>query len=426
MYEDHHPRGQAQPVARTVHCVSTEVQYPSLMRWWDGRLRSLVFDLVVAVVPLLAHLYSHGGRLPDVSPLSISVVVVGFCALLVRRRFPFAVAVIAALVALVGQPVVGVTEIALCTVAARHGPRWTTWTACAVHFAPLVWRVWSTNGGVDDILAFLVSIVLLQVALPILVGLWVFQRQSALADYRARAEQIERERELLAERAVGLERRRIAREMHDVVAHRVGIVSLHAGALAVNPPDETARELAETIRTTSTTAMSELRDMLRVLRDDDADDEPASTTMLAGISDLVEDSARSGANVGLTMPDPVPDLGTGAQRAAFRVVQEGLTNAGKHAGNAAVHVDVAANDDEVTVTVTNGPAQRADTAALPSSGYGLVGMRERVALVGGRVVSGPTDAGGYRVHATFPRAHDTGIVVGNTGPQAGTDNDEHS
>lgn len=406
MRGEHDPRAEAEIAPRTVHRVSAEAQSRPLLRWWGGRLRSLVFDIMVAAVPVIAHLYSHGGRLQDVSPLPIAVLVVGFAALLVRRRFPFAVALVGSLSGTVGGSAVGVEEIALFTLASRCGSRWTTWTAGGVRFASGLASMWLLGVVSWDNAPMLAVTTVLQAALPVLTGLWVFQRQGVLANYRARAEQLERERELLAERAVSVERRRIAREMHDVVAHRVGIVSLHAGALAVNPPDETAGELAETIRTTSTTAMSELRDMLRVLRDDDADAEPASATTLAGIADLVDDAARSGANIRLAMPDPVPELAAGAQRAAFRVAQEGITNAGKHAPNAAVHVDVSDDGDEVAVAVTNGPAQRGNTAELPSSGFGLVGMRERVSLAGGRVASGPTDDGGYRVRATFPHSAD--------------------
>lgn len=386
---------------RTVFRVLTEVQ-PRLLAWWDGRLRSLAFDLVVAIGTILAHLYSYGGRLPDTSFLELTCLVATFLALVVRRRFPLATALVVALANVFASTLLGVLEIALYTVASRRGVRLPTWVAVgAVLLSVLLDRQLFNEFTLENV--FTVGVVIaLEIVLSVLLGLWVLQRRTLLAGYRERAEQIEREQELLAERAVITERRRIAREMHDVVAHRVGIVSLHAGALAMNPPDETSGELAETIRGTSTTAMSELRDMLRVLRDDDAESEPTSAPTLAGIADLVGDAVRSGANIRLIMPDPVPVVSAAAGRAAYRVAQEALTNAAKHAPHAAVHVSVAA-DDDVTVTVTNRCGPTGNAAPLPSSGFGLVGMRERVALAGGKVDIGPTDDGGYRVHAVLPR-----------------------
>ncbi|WP_168585869.1 ATP-binding protein [Saccharopolyspora sp. ASAGF58] len=109
------------------------------------------------------------------------------------------------------------------------------------------------------------------------------------------------------------------------------------------------------------------------------------------------------ANVRLTMPDPVPDVPPVVGRTAYRVVQEALTNAAKHAPHAAVQVTVSEDGDDLTLTVTNRRSPRAPAVALPSSGFGLIGMRERVALTGGKLHTGRTDDGGYRVHAVLPR-----------------------
>ncbi|MEV6231893.1 ATP-binding protein [Saccharopolyspora shandongensis] len=373
-------------------------QQRSWLSWWDGSPRSLLFDIAVALAPIAGEIYSHGGRLGDTSLPALAFLTAGFLALLVRRRFPFPAAVVAVLVGLPAGHVRGFVEIALYTVASRRGPRPVTWVTAGVHVLVtglgMVW--W------DEVrLGAATSVVMLSVAIPLLLGLWVFGRQRVLADYREHAEQVERERELLAERAVGAQRREIAREMHDVVAHRIGVVSRHAEALAANALDERSAELAEIIRSTSAIAMSELHDMLRALRDD-AEAEPA-TASTTGIADLVDGAVRAGANVRLTMPDPVPDVPPVVGRTAYRVVQEALTNAAKHAPHAAVQVTVTEDGDDLTLTVTNRRSPRAHAVALPSSGFGLVGMRERVALTGGKLHTGRTDDGGYRVHAVLPR-----------------------
>ncbi|GAA2336190.1 histidine kinase [Saccharopolyspora halophila] len=398
-------------------------QQRSWLQWWGGSPRSLLFDLAVAAAPVAGEFYSHGGRLTDTSPIALACLVVGFCALLVRRRFPFPVAVIAALVGIpTGRSALGVTEIALYTVASRRGPRAVTWVAAGVQVTALLLTI-APPEALHASPGFGTSILLLAIGVPLLLGLWVFGRVSALADYRERAEQAERERELLAERAVTEERREIAREMHDVVAHRIGIVSRHAEALAANASDERSGELAETIRDTSVTAMSELHDMLRALRDD-PEDEPAAAPALAGIPDLVDDAVRAGGNVRLDMPEPVPEVAPVVGRAAYRVVQESLTNAAKHAPHAAVRVEVTEDADGLVVTVTNRRSPRAHAVALPSSGFGLVGMRERVATADGKLRAEHTDDGGYRVRAVLPLHPDEELAdPSDSGrdPEAGSD-----
>lgn len=380
----------------TVTDVQVE-QKRSWLSWWDGSLRSLLFDLAVAAAPVAGEFYAHGGRLGDTSPLAIAALITGFLALVVRRRFPFAVAVVLAAASTQMVGVIGATEVALYTVASKCGPRLTTWLAIGAHLLALVPMVWRWDGFHPGPLT---TIVVTSVVVPVLIGLWVFGRRRVLVDYREKAEQVERERKLLAEQAVEAQRREIAREMHDVVAHRIGVVSRHADVLAANATDERSAELAEIIRSTSATAMSELHEMLRALRDD-AEPEPASAST-TGIADLVSGAVESGANVRLDMAEPAPDVPPEVGRAAYRVVQEGLTNAAKHAPNAAVQVTVRSDGDELAVTVTNRRSPRGHDVALPSSGFGLVGMRERVALTGGRLQTGRTEDGGYRVHATFP------------------------
>ncbi|MEU0092338.1 histidine kinase [Kribbella sp. NPDC006257] len=156
------------------------------------------------------------------------------------------------------------------------------------------------------------------VAVPMLLGLWVFQRRALLVALRERAEQAERERDLRAERVVVAERRRIAREMHDVVAHRVSAIALQSGALTMTAPDEHTEQVAEVIRRTSTAALTELREILQVLREEQPGEPGHVAPSLGAVPVLVSEAASSGLVVSLELPDPVPEVAPAAGRAAYR------------------------------------------------------------------------------------------------------------
>lgn len=239
-------------------------------------------------------------------------------------------------------------------------------------------------------------------AFPLLFGLWVGTRRQLVENLRERAERLEREQHLLTETAIVAERTRIAREMHDVVAHRVSLMVLHAGGLEVSAPDERTAQAAELIRTTGREALSELREILGVLRDGG---DTAPTTPQPALDDLerLVDSARAvGVEVELGVTGTPRELSAQVERTAYRVVQEALTNAARHAPGAAVDIRVDHGRHELTVTVVNGPATVDGVVPVPGSGYGLVGLRERLALVGGTFVAGPLSDGGWWVRAAIP------------------------
>lgn len=384
-------------------------QVPALLRtwrkslsWWDGKLRSLLFDVAVAVFAV-----SAGANVTHGPPAVVaSVTVATGIAIALRRRFPWLAVAATGVLSLV-TPQLGSGMIAVYTMARRRGPCKQLWIAAALVEGFLVLGGMLRAGQVE-ILPVLVMTLFI-VGSAGLLGLWIHQRKVLVENYQERAEQAERERDLLAEREVAAERRRIAREMHDVVAHRVSVISLQAGALTMNSQDERTAEVAEVIRSTSGTALTELRTMLRVLRDDESGSpqqdggELASDPTLGSIAPLVRQSTVSGANIRLDVPDPVPETSAEVGRAAYRVVQEALTNAAKHAPHAAVLVSVAEEDEGLAVTVSNQRGRSTDTDAVPGSGYGLIGMRERVTLAGGTLSTGRADGGGYRVRAIFPR-----------------------
>ncbi|WP_411130357.1 sensor histidine kinase [Streptomyces sp. x-19] len=258
------------------------------------------------------------------------------------------------------------------------------------------------------------------VAAPVLMGLHMATRQKLITTARERAEALEARQTLLQERARAEERTRIARELHDVVAHRVSHVVLVAGALQVSA-DRGAnwvRQEAERIRSAGSQALTELRGILGVLTDDNGRAaepslEPTPTT--ADLATLVADGRHLGADITLRETGPLETLPTAAQVAVYRVVQEALTNVLKHAPGAPVSVDVASDGLAVRVEVTNGPPTRSPDAALPSGGYGLVGLAERLRVLGGTFTARPGADGGFRVLGTIPRNPGQ---PGATGPHA--------
>lgn len=379
----------------------------SLLTWWDGKLRSLLFDVTAAALAVYQADQSLG-------PPQVALgMIVAFAGLLVRRRYPW-VAVLSTVPLTLVAPTSFVLVFAVYLMASRRGPTLHTWGTVALTGTAKVIGQYPMDGFGIDVLLFLVA---LGIGMPLLLGLWIFQRRVLLMSLQERADQAERERDLLADRAVAAERRRIAREMHDVVAHRVSVISLQAGALTMTSSDKHTGEVAELIRNASTTALTELREMLRVLRDDTEQVEsPAqsnghaaaastqSTTdpTLESVQTLVDDSVANGARIRLHLADPIPHTSGAVGRAAYRVVQESLTNAAKHAPHATVQVAVDVEDDGLAVDVSNPRGPRNNTTAVPGSGYGLIGMRERVTLAGGTLRTGWTDDDRYRVRALFP------------------------
>jgi signal transduction histidine kinase len=272
---------------------------------------------------------------------------------------------------------------------------------------------------------------------PLLLGLYVGARRRLMESLRERADSLERELQLLAERAEeraewarGEERTRIAREMHDVVAHRVSLMVVHAAALqavARKDPEKAVRNAA-LVGDMGRQALTELREMLGVLRSGDGsgggrrgvplaavgvaaavavsrDAEEGEGPWLSELEELVGQSAAAGMVVALSVEGDVRSYAAEIEQTAYRVVQEALTNVHKHAAGAKTYVRVAHRVSEIAMQVENEPPPEPSSASsvrLPSGGNGLVGMKERVTGLGGVFVSGPTDAGGFRVSAVIP------------------------
>jgi signal transduction histidine kinase len=239
-------------------------------------------------------------------------------------------------------------------------------------------------------------------------ALFVRARRQLVLSLRERAERLEAEQRLHVEQAREAERRRIAREMHDVLAHRVSLLSLHAGALEFRPdaPPEEIAEAAGVIRSTAHAALRDLREVIGVLREgeDGGGTEPPQPT-LAEIPALVEESRAAGMRLSYRIDvADVADVPEALGRTAYRIVQEGLTNARKHAPAAAVDVQVRGGDPLVVEVVSRRPVGVGAGGALAGTGAGtgLIGLAERVGLAGGELQHGPDADGDFVLRATLP------------------------
>ncbi|MFC9273310.1 sensor histidine kinase [Streptomyces zhihengii] len=271
------------------------------------------------------------------------------------------------------------------------------------------------------------AVFLVLAVVPGLVGRYRAQRRSLLLALRHNNEQLVREQAMVAHQARLLERGRIARDMHDSLGHQLALISVHAGALQVDPDlTERQREGVRILREASVAAMGELREAVGILHDvrdrpgrgggrtepggagaglvPAAGGEQPRARAAASVEELVASSRAAGATVELHRSGTVRQLAPAADHAAYRIAQEGLTNAHKHAPGAPIAVALRYEADSLVVEVANGPAP-AGTPAAPagiSGGQGLTGLRERARLVGGMVHTGATADGGFRVAGMLP------------------------
>lgn len=278
----------------------------------------------------------------------------------------------------------------------------------------------------QSVLGFVMSAILVLVV-PTIAGLWIGTRRQLIDRLHERAERLEREQHMMAEQAIGAERTRIAREMHDVVAHRVSLMVLHAGGLEVSATDGRTAEAAGLIRTTGREALSELRGILGVLRDEGTDTAPtAPQPVLDDLDRLITEWRGAGMEVGWETSGRVRPLPAAIQRTAFRIVQEGLTNAAKHATGARVEVWLHHGESQLEVEVANDPV-RSPGQAPPRSGFGLTGLRERVVLAGGELTSGVCPDGGWRLRAILPVGEETSPEPNSSEvEEEATDGDPHA
>ncbi|MDX3241139.1 sensor histidine kinase [Streptomyces sp. ME18-1-4] len=285
--------------------------------------------------------------------------------------------------------------VALYTLAERT-TAWPRVVACMLASAIVIGiPIWWHAGG-DGAIPISIAVCVV----PALLGMYVGTRHELVERIRERAERIEREQQQRIARARSDERAHIARDMHDVVTHRVSLMVLQATALEVSNGKD-AVTIGKQIGVTGREALAELRSLVEVLRNDDAPLAPQPG--LADLDALIEESRRIGVPVTLDVANRAgerPPLLV--EHTAYRFVQEALTNVHKHAPGARTRVRIQQTPQLLRLSVSNGRGQRATDASLPAGGHGLLGLAERVRLVGGEFTGGPTSDGGFEVIAQIP------------------------
>jgi signal transduction histidine kinase len=383
--------------------------------WWlDSPARDAVVAVVVTAV-LVSGSYGEGNptqpedriqfqghAIPHPGPAALLLVAVACLALAWRRRWPVIVLAVSA-AAVTGYSLLGYVNgaalvapaLALYAVATQlSAVRAMALAGVTLGVLMAVTAASNPFGRISGGGFYLIPAL---VAAALFGGIAVASRRAYVASIR---DQAERE----AVRRVDEERLRIARELHDVVAHTMATINVQAGVaahvLAARP--EAAAEALQAIKTASKDGLRELRAILNLLRQADESDpiEPAPGTAQAAT--LIDRACRAGLQTTLTVTGtPVP-LPAAVDLTAYRIIQESLTNAVRHAGPATATVSLCYRDDELRIDVADTGCGQPDGPGTGGAGHGLAGMRERAAAVGGTVETGPSAAGGYRVAATLP------------------------
>ncbi len=371
------------------------------VRAWRLRPGELVALDCVAAVGLAALFLLLADAQGSAVPLPVRIAVVAVMALPVaaRRRWPVPVfgvvsvfSVLAGVFGVVQEPFLAAAFVLYWIAATTPGTRWVPTAKIGVACVLLLLGgllVGSSGWVANGVVIYLMGLALTGMAWT--VGQAVRERRSYVARLARQ----------LAVRAVAEERLRIARELHDIVAHNVGLIAVKAGVanhiIATRPQE--AGDALKVIETASRAALAEMRHMLGVLRSGDVVADPRPAPGLSCVPDLVKRARTVGLDVELHVDD-VAGLPEGVERSAYRIVQEAMTNVMKHADATRCRVTLAAGQSELLIDVTD------DGSAAPSpvafEGHGLIGMRERVALYGGDFRAGPRPEGGFRVLARLP------------------------
>ncbi|WP_406348619.1 sensor histidine kinase [Streptomyces sp. NBC_01597] len=356
------------------------------------------FLLAVALGLAAADTLSHDGNTPHaLAAIDQLLGALSCAAVWLRRRWPLGLAVAMLLVGLVSNTAGGAGIIALFTLAVHRPFRYVACVGGAsLALIPLMfWLRPDPDLPYAGAVAFTELLTLTVIGW----GMFVRSKRQLMLSLRDRARRAETEAQLRAEQAQRLAREAIAREMHDVLAHRLTLLSVHAGALEFRPdaPQEEIARAAGVIRESAHEALQDLREIIGVLRAGEPDDAGRPQPTLAALDALVAECREAGMKVTLasrvTDPAAVP---ASVGRTAYRIAQEALTNARKHAPGTEVTVSVTGAPGDGLVVEVRNPAPEGDVPSVPGSGQGLIGLTERATLAGGRLVHGAERDGGFR------------------------------
>ncbi|URM90274.1 sensor histidine kinase [Streptomyces sp. MRC013] len=356
---------------------------------------------------------------PD-GPVAAAVVLAFGPVVALRRRAPEAMLLLAValggvqlLVDLPPNPADFAMLVAVYSVAAHDGPRWASRLAlvggaCAATLSQLRWPMQNVSAAGQ---AFFTVVMSVPFVLAWVLGDSMRTRRAYLAQLEERADRLEREREARAKVAVAAERARIARELHDVVAHNVSVMVVQAdgAAYVLDAAPDQARQALETISSTGRQALAEMRRLLGILRTGEPEEAGQYVPQpdVQQIGDLVEQVRTAGLPVDFRVEGTPRRLPTGVELTAYRIVQEALTNTRKHGGpDAGARVRLTYFDDGLGLLVEDDGRGAAHETCVDGGadgrGHGLIGMRERVGMVGGTLDAGPRPGGGFRISALLP------------------------
>ncbi|MEV6599693.1 sensor histidine kinase [Actinoplanes sp. NPDC051346] len=380
-------------------------------RWAPG-WRAVAIPALVLILDVVVVLTSGDRDGRPLVPGGWTLMVLSAVALVWRQRYPVAVLAVTSATGLLyyplgfpDSPIAVAFIIALYTVARDRG-RWLAIGAAiflAIAFSVLTSLNLNGSGRNPSVqsqvqTAVGVAAILL---LAIVLGEVARGRVRHVAQAEQRAALAEATRESEASRRAMEERLRIARDLHDVVAHQISLINVQANAALHTRSPDGAFEALEAIRGASKEALREVRAVLGVLRQADGADPVRPSPSLARLPELITRTEAAGLPVRTSVDVPTTPLPTAVELAAYRIVQEALTNAVRHASASSAGVDIRCTGGHVVVTVDDDGTQPIDPRAL-RDGNGLLGMAERAAAVGGELTAGPRPDGGFRVKARLP------------------------
>ncbi|MEU0037621.1 MULTISPECIES: histidine kinase [unclassified Streptomyces] len=359
-----------------------------------GRLRAPLLDAALVAASLL----DVWVKVHIDEPLRLSCALVAAFSLFLRRRRPLLTFLLTLPAVLVSDAVFAALA-ALYTLASFTRHR-TMLAFCVTAFTICDMTKWPSLSYDFAKTATVITLgyTAATAAAPVFLGQLVQARRDLSRQLAEISEARDHKRLLTAQSVLAKERAQLAREMHDVVSHQVSLIAVRAGALQVGTQDAEVKEAAATIRRLSVQTLDELRHMVSVLRASGG--RPTELTPQPSLADLerLVDNSGIEAELRTDVPDDLPPT---VQRAIYRTVQEALTNARKHAPGTTATVHIRHHDGAVRATVTN-TAPTHPPLPLPSAHHGLVGLRQRAALLGGTVTAGPTADGGYELRLELP------------------------